>query len=148
MLKYKSSFPFLIISILIVLVDILIGHFFAPTGITNLPIALIVITILILFYTKFNINSQCLIIALLFLFADIGLKLYAGGTHDSEGQDFYNLFYFIGAIPSFGLIIFRVLKNTEINKVKKVFIILAFLIFLYFQNDLLGDLGYGKSYPM
>jgi len=148
MLKNKSSIFYVIISALIVLLDIFVGHFLAPNGITNLPLALIIITVLILFFTKYNIYYQCLIIALLFFTIDIALKLYAGGTHDYEGQDFYTLFYFVGAIPSLGLIFFRVIKNTEINKVSKVLIILAFLIFLYCQNVFLGNLGYGKSYPM
>lgn len=148
MQKYKSSPLFLIISILIVLFHIYIGYFFAPNGITNLPITLILITVLILFFTNFKIYYQCLIIALLFLSVDIGIKLYAGGTHDSEGQDFQSIFYFVGVIPSLFLIFYRVIKDVEISKISKILIIAAFLIFLYFQNDLLGDLGYGRDYPI
>lgn len=134
--------------ILIVLIHLYIGHYFAPNGIDLLPLTMILITVIIFQFTNYKIYIKCLIAALLFLSLDIGLKLYAGGSHDYEGLDWINAFYFIGIIPSLIIIFYKVYKNTEVSLRTKILIVVLSLVFLYFQNDLFGTLGVGRFYPI
>lgn len=134
--------------IIITFIHLYIGHYFAPSGIVLLPLTMILITVNIFQFTSYKIYIKCLITAFLFLSLDIGLKLYAGGSHDSEGLDFMNLFYFIGIIPSLVIIFYKVYKSTEIILRTKILIIVLSLIFLYFQNDLFGTLGLGRYYAI
>jgi len=143
-----NSLLFTTISIILVLVHLYIGHYFAPNGIDKLPVTMIIITILIFQFTKFKILVKLGVTLSLFLLLDIGLKLYAGGTHDYEGLDWMNLFYFIGIVICSPIIFYKVFKSNELINTTKILTVVIFIVFLYFQNYLFGNLGVGKSYPM
>lgn len=142
------SFLIMIVSILIVLLHVYIGHYFAPKGIDLLPITMTLITILMLQFSNFSIYFKCLFIALMFLSLDLGIKLYAGGSHDLEGLDWMNFFYFIGLIISSIIITYKVYKSSEINSRAKILIIVTFVIFQYFQINLFWNLGLGRYYSI
>jgi hypothetical protein len=82
---------------LTVILNGLIGHFFAPNGIMLTPIVLTITTSLVCFGTN-NIKI-ILISALTYLFValnDISIKLYSGGSHDNEGLGLNTLYEMYG----------------------------------------------------
>jgi hypothetical protein len=137
-----------IISIFTVFFHISIGHFFAPNGITFLPITMILMTFLIFQLTGYKIYVKCFITVLLFLTLEIGIKFFAGGHHDNEGQIWINSFYLFGLIPSTIIIFYKIFKNTEIILKIKILIVCLFLVFQYLQSILFGSLGLGIYYPI
>ncbi len=137
-----------IISIIIVLFHIYIGHYYAPHGIDLLPITMILVTIMIFQFTNLKIYFKLVITAILFLMLDVGIKLYSGGTHDVEGLEWMYAFYFIGLILCLPIILYKIFKNAGINTTTKILLVILFIAFLYFQKNIFWDLGLGRDYPI
>ncbi|AWH85913.1 hypothetical protein HYN59_12715 [Flavobacterium album] len=136
----------LILAFIIVIFNGIIGHFFAPNGISFTPIIIIATTSLVAFGTK-NVKAIWKsIFAFLFIaLNDIFIKLYSGGTHDNEGLEWIHCFTLIGLIPSFIILLITILKSFE-SKIFKIIAIILFpiLVVIYFQ--LFHDLGLGRHY--
>lgn len=75
----------IIISSLIILANLINGHFFAPNGILFTPGALTMITLVMSLDSR-NIRPINLsgIVTRFIILHDIGIKLYSGGGHDKE----------------------------------------------------------------
>jgi len=135
------------IAVLTVILNGLIGHFFAPNGILLTPIVLTITTILVCFGTK-NINS-ILISALTYLFValnDILIKLYSSGSHDYQGHGWIHLLLFIGLVPTFGILIATVFKRKEESVINKVIAISLFIGLIILHLHFFSNLGLGRYY--
>lgn len=143
----SKSLLITVTSIIIVLIHLYIGRYFAPNGIDLLPLTMVILTVLIFQFTEYKIYIKCLIIALLFLSLDVGIKLYSGGSHDYEGSLWINSFYFIGLIIPLIIIIYKVYKSPKIILRTKILTIILFIVFIYVENYLFGNLGVGRYYP-
>lgn len=147
-MKKLNSLLITFLSIILVLLHTYIGHYYSPNGISLLPITMILVTIMIFQFTNLKIYFKLLITAILFLMLDIGIKLYAGGTHDLEGLEWMYFFYLFGLIFCLPIILYKIFKNAEINTTTKILLVILFLVFLYFQKNIFWDLGLGRSYPI
>ena len=127
------------------MVNLLLGHFFAPTGIMLTPIALAISTAVIVFGSD-NLRPTVLtlIISGLIILHDTGLKLYAGGIHDSEGLGWLHLMLFIGLIPAYILTIAGIFRNKEVQLTEKVIALLIFPLIIAGHLYLFNDLGLGR----
>lgn len=142
-----NNYTLLGIATLIVILNGLIGHFFAPSGIMLTPIVLIVTTSLVCFGTK-NIRSIFISI-LTFLFIalnDISIKLYSGGMHDFEGLGFIHMFMFIGLVPASGILLVSILKKKNENSINKILAIVLFAGLIAVHLQLFSNLGIGRFY--
>ena len=137
----------IILSIVIVIANLLIGHFFAPTGLLLTPVIFIGLTILIGF-TNNEINplAKSLLLLVMIVVHDIGIKLYAGGTHDAEGRGVIHFMLFIGLIPSFLLLIFAILKQRHHSLMNKIIAIALFPIIIGLHVVLTNNVGMGRHY--
>lgn len=131
----------------VVLVNVLLDHFFAPTGIMFMPIALTISTAIAAFSkTKLNVVAKSCIIYGLVALQDIGIKLYGGGSHDGEGQGWIHLLLFISLMPTFAMLFISTMQTKHETYSAKIFAIVLFLSLLYFHFLLFQDLGLGRYY--
>ncbi|MCX2743343.1 hypothetical protein OO013_05670 [Mangrovivirga sp. M17] len=137
----------ILIAAAVIVVNLLLGHFFASTGIMMTPVALIIATVLVVLNTK-NLRpiSMTLTIIGLIIIHDIGLKLYAGGTHDRQGLGWIHLMLIIGLIPSYILLIGGVIRNKKAPLAEKIISIVIFPLILAGHLYLFSDLGLGRHY--
>lgn len=135
------------LAIVTVILNGLVGHFFAPNGITLTPIVLTITTSLICFGTK-NINIIFLsaLTYLLVALNDISLKLYSGGSHDNEGLEWVHLLLFVGLVPTFGILLSTVLSCKEETVTNKVIAMILFLVLIGVHLQLFDNLGLGRYY--
>lgn len=125
----------------------LIGHFFAPNGIMLTPFVLTITTLLVCFGTK---NIRIIFISVLtYLFValnDISIKLYSGGSHDSEGLGLINGFLFLGLVPTFLILLASVLISRKENIKNKLIAVLLFFALIAAHLKVFGKLGLGRHY--
>lgn len=135
------------IATLTVILNGLIGHFFAPNGIMFTPFVLTITTSLICFGTK---NIRVIFISILtFLFValnDISIKLYSGGTNDNEGLGWVHLLLFVGLVPTFGILLSSILKRDEEKSINKIVAIILFVGLIAIYLELFSSLGLGRHY--
>jgi hypothetical protein len=135
------------IAFIIVLSNVIIDHFFAPTGILLCPITIILSVIFINFNKeKFDFLFLVIITFIFIAFNDIGLKLYGGGIHDGEGQGVLNLFLMCVLIPALIILIISAIINKGDSILKKTGSICLFLFLACFYLYFFKDLGLGREY--
>ncbi len=135
------------ISLGVVIANNVIGHFFAPNGIMFTPIVLIVISFLIGILNKeLKPIWKSAILAGLVSIHDIGIKLYAGGTHDYEGLGWVHSMLFIGLLPAFVLLIIGVFRAKNETKFDKWVAVVLFPVLICIHLLLFSDLGLGRHY--
>jgi hypothetical protein len=125
----------------------LIGHFLAPSGIMLTPIVLTITTSLVCFGTK-NFKT-ILISALTYLFValnDISIKLYSGGSHDSEGLGWIQMLLFIGLLPTFGILLVTIFRNKQETSANKIIAVVIFVGLIAGHLQLFNNLGLGRYY--
>lgn len=142
----KNIIP-LIIAVFIVITNGIIGHFFAPNGITFTPVVLTTITYLICFRLK---STKVVLISLLtYIFValnDFSIKLYSGGTHDYEGLGWVHFFLFIGLIPTSAILSFAIFKNSKEKLSIKIFALFLFITLIIIHLEVFSLLGLGRSF--
>ncbi|TPE43018.1 hypothetical protein [Pontibacter mangrovi] len=143
-MKAKQSIP---ISIGIVLLNNLIGHYYGPSGITFTPAVIIAVTIITGHFT-FGLKPYMKTILIIWLIAlnDIGIKLYSDGMHDNVGQSLVLLYLLIGAIPAFGLLVWSIVKDKNEVMLNKMISIVLFPVLLMLHIYLFQELGLGRYY--
>jgi len=131
------------ISIVIIILNILIGHYFAPNGILFTPIVIMAVALIIGSLTM-NIKPfwrSSLIVAFISIH-DIGIKLYAGGTHDREGAAWILLYMLLGTIPAFSFLIWVIIKDKKEVMLHKLIAIVTFPALLFLHIYLSQDVGF------
>jgi hypothetical protein len=137
----------ILISIGVIIANLLLGHLFAPSGMMLTPIALTITTAVIVFGSnKLRPIYVTLTVLGLIIINDIGLKLYSGGTHDSEGLGWLHLMLFMGLIPAYILTIVGVFRNKQAQLAEKVISLLIFPLIITGHLYLFSDLGLGRHY--
>jgi len=136
----------LTIAFLIIIGNVIIDHFFAPVGLFLSPIVTIIAVIIIsLNKDKFDITFQSVLMFALVALNDIGIKLYGGGIHDSEGQGLVNLFLLICLAPCFIILSISVIKNKS-TVAKKIISVLSFLMLVTLHLYFFSLLGMQQFY--
>ncbi|OYU95487.1 MAG: hypothetical protein CFE21_10105 [Bacteroidetes bacterium B1(2017)] len=131
----------------VVLGNVLLDHFFAPFGMMLMPIALTISASIAAFSTtNLNVISKSFLVYGLVALQDIGIKLYGGGSHDSEGQAWIHMMLFISFVPTFVILVLSTVKAKEESNSTKISAILIFLFLLYMHFMLFKDLGLGRYY--
>lgn len=97
---------FIGLSFLLLILNWVIAHYIPPYGIFLTPVFISIITILIcvekILYSLFEINNtlkaiwKSLFSVFFICIQDIGLNIYAGGTHDTVGKAIISLFFICG----------------------------------------------------
>lgn len=137
----------LIAALLLILLNLIVSHFLAPIGLLISPIVVLFAVCLISF-TKDKLNPifQALITYMLLALDDIGLKIFAGGIHDAEGQGVINLMLCIGVVICFFILLISVFKNNTLSATKTWVAIILFLILAGLHIKFFGWLGLAPRY--
>jgi hypothetical protein len=135
------------LALLTVVMNGLIGHFFAQSGIMLTPIVLTITTSLVCLGTK---NIKAIFISILtFLFValnDISIKLYSGGSHDHQGLGWIHMFLFIGLVPTFGILLTAMLRSKNAKYPSKIIATVLFIGLIAAHLQLFSKLGLGRYY--
>jgi hypothetical protein len=138
---------FVLLAIIIVIANGIIGHFFAPNGLTYTPIVIVTTTCLIIFGTKdVRVIWKSLLIFVFVAFNDILIKLYAGGRHDYEGLGWIHFYMLVGIIPSYITLLISIIKYHNEPARSKVAALVLFPILIIIHLQLFSTLGLVKSY--
>jgi hypothetical protein len=111
----------------------IIGHYFPPFSILFSPIIILLICFNI-FKTNINFYIKSIFIVFSIIVNDISLRLYAGGTHDSEGIMVINLFFYINFIIALISFLIFLIQKKEINFNKIFFLIICFSTSYFYIN--------------
>ena len=137
----------IILNLILVFLNIIIGHFFAPSGIMITPVLIIVTTLSTCFISENLKPTWKSLLCVLFVFLnDFGIKLYSGGSHDNEGLGWIHLMMFLGLIPSFIILFYSILKNNESSIIEKIISISIYPILITIHLNLFSHLGLGRYY--
>ena len=130
----------LIYAVILVVVNVLIGHFLPPSGIMLSPIVIVLITVFVL-NLEVRVLVKSLVIGGLISLQDIGVKLFSGGTHDYEGLGWIHFMLLMGVTPSFLAIVYFFAIDKDESVYKKIFSALIFILLLVFHLSLFSELG-------
>jgi hypothetical protein len=134
------------IAISIVLINGLIGHFFAPSGIFLTPVVLTLTTWLIVAKTeRLSVLWKSLLVFGCVALNDILLKLFAGGTHDNEGYAWMLLLMLIGLLLGYVIMLVNILRTQEVTA-HKIIALVVFPLLVFVHLELSSNLGIGRSY--
>ena len=135
------------LALLTVVINGLIGHFFAPGGILLTPLVISATTFFVGYCTK---NITVIFISILaFIFValnDISIKLYAGGRHDNEGLMWTHLFLFIGLVPTSVILLIAVFRRKSARLTNKILALVLFAGLVWVHLLLFDDVGLGRSF--
>jgi hypothetical protein len=138
----------LTISLILVLINGIIGHFFPPNGIDFTLILIPTITVIICFASE-NLSSilKSLSVSFLVIANDILIKLYSGGTHDLEGLEWIHFFMYSGILIGLIILSINVMKNKKENLFIKILSIITFPFLIYIYLQFFYQLGLVRKYP-
>jgi hypothetical protein len=141
-----KDFTVIIIALLAVLISDFLGHIAAPFSILATPFIVGFVSWIIFNKSRLHIFIKTLIVISLILINDILIRFYAGGIHDSEGNGWILLMFYIALIiAGVSLLVFG-LTNKQVKWIIVNFII-SFLIF-YFYLSKFYTLGMAwNNYP-
>jgi len=74
---------------------------------------------------------------------DIGIKLFAGGRHDSEGLGWIHMLLFIGLVPCFIILIIGVLRDGRSAVISKILSVFIFALLICIHLELFNTVGLG-----
>ncbi len=131
----------------IVILNLIIGHLFAPWGIMLTPVILTIISVLIFFVVKnLKLLSKSILTFGLIAMHDIGIKLYSGGRHDIEGLAWIHGLLFMGLLSAFTILLIAIVKDKKEKFLNKSIAILVFPILIIIHLYFFNDLGLGRDY--
>lgn len=139
-----TNYQKILISVGLIVFNNILGHFAPPSSIFLTPIVLGATTIL-LATSSLNFPLRILLILLAIVTNDILIKFFAGGTHDSEGAGWINLFLIIGIVVSTITTFAIFIQKEKILKSLLACLIIPVALFFHLSHfDFLG-LSYTQS---
>jgi hypothetical protein len=135
------------IALLIIAFNITVDHLFAPIGLLLSPIINIVSVCLISFNReRFDPILQCVLTFSLIVINDIGIKVFGGGIHDSEGQGVVNLLLLAGSGLCLLILIVSLFKNSSISQTKSILAAFLFVVLIGLYIHFFSELGLSPTY--
>lgn len=127
---------------LILLLIVIIGHFLPPTGVLITPVTISLMAGVIIFTNnEFSILIKSILCYLYIGLNDIGIKLFAGGIHDSEGTGWIHVMLFIGLVPCFIMLLIGVFQDKGSTNWIKAISILVFILLIFIHLQIFETLG-------
>lgn len=131
---------------LVLLLNIIIGHFLPPTGILITPLIISVMIGLIVFTdNSLNIFEKSVLSYLYIGLNDIGIKLFSGGRHDMEGIGWIHTMLFIGLVPCFIMLLIGVFRDKNSSIWLQVLSVIIFVLLIYAHLEIFETLGVDVS---
>ena len=127
----------------ILLLSVILVHFLPAVGILTSPIIIALIAGLIVYTNdSFNLIIKSVLAYLFIGLNDIGIKLFSGGIHDTEGLGWINLMLIAGSVLAFIMLIIGVLRDNKGTAYWiKAVSILIFILLIYIHLQVFQSLG-------
>jgi len=140
-----------IISFILIVVSVFLNHFLAIFAFT-FSLSIIILISLLIVVKNIELSSifKSLLLASLIQINDIGVKLYAGGSHDGLAYGWFNLMLLIEFLIAYIILIFGILilkKSKDINSNEWIAVLL-FPIMFFLHLLVFSQLGLGRNYPL
>ena len=134
------------ILIVLLLIRAFVGRFFPPVGLLASLFVISILTAIIIFtQNDFNIITKSVLTYLFIGLNDVGIKLFSGGVHDSEGLGWVHLLLFIGLVPSFIMLLVGAVGDKTSTNWTKVLSVLLFMLLIFIHLELFSILGLQES---
>ena len=91
-------------------------------------------------------NQKIIFVAGLLILNDVGLKLFAAGSHDQAGQSWQALFTVAGVILALCILIVAAVKDKSETWLLKICVLIAFPCLLIIHLYMTMNLGRGRYY--
>ena len=127
---------------LLVVTNVCLDYYCAPVGILLTPGIIPLTVMLISSPTRHAHITKIFLSVLLISLNDIGIKLFGGGKHDSEGQGVFHVVLLIGSALAYLILIARILRDKQRPATKMVGLVL-FPLLLIIHLYLTRNLGMG-----
>lgn len=126
----------------LLLLNIITGHFFPPTGILITPFIISVMVGFIVFTDNgLNIIEKSVLSYFYIGLNDIGIKLFSGGRHDMEGIGWIHTMLFIGLVPCLIMLVIGVLRDKSSSIWLKLLSVMIFVALIYVHLEIFETLG-------
>ncbi|MFT3886396.1 MAG: hypothetical protein QM724_13495 [Flavobacteriales bacterium] len=132
----------------LVLLNGLVGHFFAPLGLFLTPVIIPAFAVLVMLTSRpsFTPITGCAFVFALFALNDVLIKLYSGGSHDGEGAGWVSMMAMLGMIPAIILLIVWLVNTPSSKPLVKIAALILFVCLTWAYMSLTKDLGQGRLY--
>ena len=128
---------------LVLVSNIIVGHFLPPTGILITPVIISGMVALIVFPDSgLNIIEKSVLSYLYIGLNDIGIKFFSGGRHDMEGLGWIHMLLFIGLVPCFIILLIGVFRDMDSSIRLKILSMTVFVLLIYVHLQIFGTLGF------
>ncbi len=126
---------------------VLVAHFLAPYGLFLAPVAAAIAAYLLCFRVPAlrPLPLATVLVAMLLL-QDAGLKLFAGGKHDPEGQAVLMVFFLASLIVAFAILLFGLINLKLGTVATKLAAVGLFVVAAVAYHFLTHHLGLGRYY--
>ncbi|TGE27442.1 hypothetical protein [Hymenobacter metallicola] len=128
----------------LVVANVLADHFFAPWGILLTPVVAGGAVRLVAFTRPGYPLLQAALSAALIALHDCGIKLFGGGTHDTEGQGFVHVFLFFGLLVAFLVLVAAIDQQQASTRLVRRLAKFLFVALLMVHLALTANLGLGS----
>ncbi|MCW3121016.1 MAG: hypothetical protein JWQ38_508 [Flavipsychrobacter sp.] len=130
------------LSLITVLISNYLGATVPPFSILFTPVIIGCISCAILIYSTWRLTWRVLIVVGIIILNDLLIRLYAGGNHDGEGNEWISIFMLIGAVVAFIFAVAAVINNTSKTKApEKIIAVLLFPFILYPYQSYFSSFG-------
>jgi hypothetical protein len=129
-----KDFNVIIIALFAVLISDFLGHIAAPFSILATPFIVGFVSWIIFNKSRLHILIKTLILISLIVINDILIRFYAGGTHDSEGNGWILLMFYIALIiAGISLLVYGI-ANKQFKWII-INLIISFLVFYFYLSN-------------
>lgn len=132
--------------LLIVIINGVPGHFFAPLGMDLTPAVLIISALLILLRLRAGVYIKSITLFGATVLNDVLIKLYSGGNHDPAGLAWMFLFTLVGLVMAYPILVIAIVRDKQAKWQDKLYAAAAFPIAVSVYLYLFYELGLGRSY--
>jgi hypothetical protein len=127
---------------IVIILNIIIGHFLPPAGILITPLIISVMIGLIVFTDNgLNIIEKSVLSYLYIGLNDIGIKLFSGGKHDMEGVGWIHMMLYIGLVPCFIMLSIGIFRDKDSSIRLKILSVIIFVLLIYAHLEIFETLG-------
>lgn len=134
-------------SLLIIIINIFTGYYFAPIEMFTTVIVLPITTLYICLYCDVRLINRMLLVCSLIIINDLGIKFYGGGHHDQIGQFLINSSSIIGVLLAYIVLFIYIIvsvRNEIYTKQKYVRLLILFPLIRIVYFFLTWNVGLGR----
>ena len=141
----ENNTPILLLGVVIVGINCLLGHYFAPLGIVLTPLVIIITSLLVIWGVKdLNIIYKSILVYLFITMNDILIKLFSGGTLDQIGLALISISLLVGVLFVLTFFVINIFQENNSKMKDKIIAFLVFLVLIIIYFSLFTEFGFRR----